>query len=236
LIAHGWNLKRLHRLILTSNTYRMSSIAGRSGSTIDPDDALLWHFPRRRLEGEAIRDAMLACSGQLRLTLGGPPVVPPLGKDELTGLFDADLKWQVTRDGAEHGRRSVYLLNRRTFVYPFFAAFDPPEVMTSCARRMQTTVPAQALTLLNSPLARDQARAFAIRLLRECGEGTDATIQRAWLLAFGRPAASAELSRAAAFVAERMAQAGPPSPERREDAWADLCLALYNSNEFVQVD
>jgi hypothetical protein len=214
----------------------MASSADRSGSTIDPDLALLWHFPRRRLEGEAIRDAILACSGQLRLTMGGPPVVPPLGKDELTGLFDASEKWQVTRDSAQHGKRSVYLLNRRTFVYPFFASFDPPEVMTSCARRMQTTVPAQALTLLNSPLAREQSRAFAVRLFRECGEKTDAMIQRAWLLAFGRPASVAESTRAAAFVAARTAQARSDSSKPHEDAWANLCLAIFNANEFVHVD
>ena len=98
LIAHGWGLKRLHRQILTSSTYRMASVASGPGLRDDPDNTLLWHFPRRRLEGEAIRDAMLACSGTLNPRPFGPPVVPPLGKDELTGLFDARSKWPVTKD------------------------------------------------------------------------------------------------------------------------------------------
>ena len=132
-VEHGWSLKRLHRMILSSNTYRMSSIAAGPGVAADPDDVLMWHFPRRRLEGEAIRDAMLSCSGRLNPAFGGPPIVPPLGKQELTGLFDAHEKWRVTKDALQHTRRSVYLLTLRTFAYPMFAAFDPPEVMTSCA-------------------------------------------------------------------------------------------------------
>src|SRR5262249_34997086 len=150
------------------------------------------HFPRRRLEGEAIRDAQLACSGRLDAKPFGPPVVPPLGKDELTGLFSAAEKWPVTKDTADHARRSVYLLVRRTFTYPMFSAFDPPAVMSSCARRMQTVVPTQALALLNGPLAREQAAAFARRLTRECGEDRPKAISRAWLLAFGRPIGARE--------------------------------------------
>ena len=150
LIEHGWSLKRLHRLIVLSSTYRMASGPTDPAAREDAENRLLSRFPRRRLEGEEIRDAMLACSGQLNLKRFGKPVVPPLGKDELTGLFDARAKWPVTKEVSEHTRRSVYLLVRRTFTYPMFSSFDPPELMTSCARRMQTIVPAQALTLLNS--------------------------------------------------------------------------------------
>jgi hypothetical protein len=228
-IKHGWDLKRLHRQILLSAAYQMRSVAEGPGLRVDPEDRLLWHFPRRRLEGEAIRDAMLACAGTLNPKPFGPPVVPPLGAEELTGLFEARGKWPVTRDPAEHTRRSVYVLVRRTFVYPVFAAFDPPEVMTSCPRRRQTIVPTQALTLLNSPLARQQAEAFARRLRRECG--TDrAAIERAWLLAFGRPAAAEEREHALAFLHARAAA----STDRA--ALAELCLALFNANEFVYLD
>src|SRR5262249_48625166 len=131
----------------------------RNPQSADPDNRLLWHFPRRRLEGEAIRDSLLACAGTLNPKPFRPAVIPPLGADELTGVFDAKRKWPVTKDAAEHTRRSVYVLVRRTFLYPLFAAFDPPEVMTSCPRRARTVVPTQALVLLNSPLARGQARA-----------------------------------------------------------------------------
>jgi hypothetical protein len=244
LVRHGWGLKHLHRRILLSRTYRMSSIADcglriadskdnpqssiRNPQSVDPENRLLWHFPRRRLEGETVRDALLACAGTLNRKAFGPAVVPPLERDELTGLFGARTKWPVTKDAAEHTRRSVYLLVRRTFTYPLFAAFDPPEVMTSCARRLQTTVPTQALALLNSPLARAQSAAFARRLLREGGP----PVERAWLLAFGRAPTAAEAERARAFLQARTAAHGG----EREPAVAELCLALFNANEFLYVD
>jgi hypothetical protein len=241
LVEHGWGLKRLHRQILLSSTYRMGSVAAGRGLEVDPEDRLLWHFPRRRLEGEAVRDALLACAGTLNRKAFGPPVVPPLSAGELTGLFDAKSKWPVTKDPAEHTRRSVYLLTRRTFVYPLFAALDAPEVMVSCPQRARTVVPAQALALLNSPLAREQAAAFARRLLAERGDKPAEVVARAWRLAFGRPPTPAEAERALAFLraradaprgdAEKQAFSSPLGP-----ALAELCLALFNANEFVFVD
>ena len=240
LVDHGWDLKRLHRQILLSSTYQMQSIASAEGMQIDPENRLLWHFPRRRLEGEAIRDAMLACSGNLNLKPFGPPVVPPLSGEELTGLFDSRGKWQVTKDVDEHARRSIYVLVRRTFVYPMFAAFDPPEVMTSCPRRLQTVVPTQALALLNSPLAREQAAAMARRLMAECGTSTGPIVARAWPLAFGHPIHSSEAQRATAFLDGRMSELAKPAVGSNgspyELALAELCLALFNASEFIYLD
>jgi hypothetical protein len=248
---HGWHLKHLHRLILLSNTYQMQSDlsgsrrssapsaikveqktaehAEKRGEKADPENRLLWHWPRRRHEGETIRDSMLACAGKLNSKPFGPPVVPRLAQEELTGLFLAKEKWPVTPDKAEYARRSVYLLVRRTFLYPMFAAFDPPEVMTSCPGRQQTVVPIQALTLLNSPVAHEQARAFAKRLRQECGKQVDdpsdppweKIAARAWLLAYGRPITPIE--------SERIVQ----SLRSGEVTLEQLCLALFNSNEFV---
>ncbi len=229
-VEHGWSLKRLHRLILSSRTYRLRSIAEGPGLQIDSENRLLWHFPRRRLEGEAIRDNLLACAGTLNRKQYGPPVVPPLSAQELAGLFDARGKWPVTKDAAEHTRRSVYVLVRRTFLHPLFASFDPPEVMTSCPRRMQTVVPAQALTLLNSPLAREQSASFARRLLKECGDEPDKLVSRAWMLAFSRLCTATEKERSLAFLHRRIAST------EREIALAEYCLALFNTNEFIYVD
>jgi hypothetical protein len=243
LMEHDWSLKHLHRLIMLSNTYRMSSIADcglqiadskasnsqfaiRNPQSLDPENRLLWRFPRQRLEGEAVRDAMLACAGSLNLKSFGPPVVPPLSKQELTGLFDAGAKWPITKDAAEHTRRSVYLLVRRTFAYPLFAVFDPPEVMTSCGRRARTVVPTQALTLLNCPVAREQSVVFARRLLAECGDRPEKIVARAWQLAFGRPATPAEREHALTFLKKKTLAAALP----------DLCLALFNANEFIYID
>ncbi len=229
-LAHGWSLKHLHRRILLSSSYRMSSVASKADVEADPENLWLGHFPRRRLEGEAIRDRLLSCAGTLNPKAFGPPVIPPLDSQELSGLFDARGKWPVTKDASEHTRRSVYVLVRRTFLYPLLASFDPPEVMTSCARRVQTVVPTQALALLNSPLAREQALAFARRLVKECGDASEKQVSRAWLLAFGRPPTPSESERALAFLRKRSNSA--PC----EAALAELCLALFNANEFVYVD
>ncbi len=254
-IDQGWSLKRLHRLIVLSETYRMQSSADPHAREVDPENRWLSHFPRRRLEGEAIRDAMLACAGTLNAEQFGPPVVPPLSSEELTGLFDAKGKWPVTKDPLQHTRRSVYLMERRTFGYPMFAAFDPPEVMTSCPKRIQTVVPTQALTLLNSPVARQQSAAFAARLARESGDDPKQQVSRAWLLAFARPVAPAELERSLAFLqarAKRLIESGespsahstteeagaqkPSASAAHQAALAEFCLALFNANEFIYVD
>jgi hypothetical protein len=240
LIEHSWSLKHLHRLILLSSTYRMSSMTAGPGLEADPENLWLWHFPRRRLEGEAIRDAMLAAAGRLNAKPFGKPVVPPLGKEELTGLFDAKGKWPVTKEAAEHTRRSVYLLVRRTFVYPMFSAFDPPGVMASCGRRIETVVPTQALALLNSPLAGDQAAAFARRIVADSRGEPGEAVSRAWLLAFGRRITLAERARALEFL-NAGATSGSPSgdstaPAVDESALAELCLALFNANEFIYID
>jgi len=209
----------------------MAGVGAGRGAETDPEDRLLWHFPRRRLEGEAVRDSLLACAGTLNLKPFGPAVVPPLGSQELTGLFDAKSKWPVTKDPAEHTRRSVYLMQRRTFTSPLFAAFDAPEAMTSCPQRVRTVVPTQALALLNSPLVREQSAAFARRLRRECGDGAEDIVPRAWRLAFGRAPTAAEKERAVAFLKRRAEALGSD-----EAALAELCLALFNANEFVFID
>ena len=131
---------------------------------------------------------------------------------------------------------------RRSYLYPMFDAFDPPEVMTSCARRLETTVPTQALTLLNRRVTFEEARAFANRLLKECGEHPMKILPRAWLLAFSRPITKAETSRALAFLRERQKtlmderSESTKSTSWLKDTLTELCLALFNANEFTYID
>lgn len=228
-VAHGWRLKELHRLIMSSSAYQMDSVASEAAVKVDPENRLLSHFPRRRLNAEAIWDAMHATAGTLNCKQFGPPVVPKLTKDELTGLFQAEDKWKITPDITEHNRRAIYMLARRIFLVPMFDVFDPPEVMTSCGRRMETVVPTQALALLNSEVAAEQSRAFAARLQRECSDDQELMLSKAWLLAFNRQITNEERERARAFLG-RASSSGSTQP------LSELCLALFNTNEFVYVD
>jgi hypothetical protein len=242
-VEHGWSLKYLHRLIMLSSTYQQSSVAANATATAqDPENRLLSHFARRRLDAEAIWDSMHASAGTLNLKQFGPPVVPPLTPDELSGLFQSEEKWKITKDPSEQNRRGVYLFVRRTFLFPMFDAFDPPEVMSSCARRMETVVPGQALALLNSQVSAEQSRAFAQRLLKECGDKPDKVLARAWLLAFNRPITKEEKNRSLAFLKQResdLRAKGAPGVTNSSDfqsALTELCLALFNANEFTYID
>src|SRR5262249_15174066 len=137
----------------------------RAPSSVDPDNKLLWHMNRRRLEGEALRDAMLAVSGAQNDKQGGPSIHPEL--PAVLGLTRA--AWPVEGDAAERNRRSIYVFVKRNLRYPFFGVFDAPDSNETCARRNLSTNAPQALMLLNDQLVLDYARHFAGRVLREAG-------------------------------------------------------------------
>jgi hypothetical protein len=256
-----WSLKSLHRLIMTSSTYRQASTPATAKPRLS---ALPGRIPRQRLEGEAIRDAILAVSGRLNPRMGGPSVFPelPQGVETRGG-------WPLTKEATERDRRSVYVFVRRNLRYPFFQAFDMPDTHEPCARRSVTTTAPQALMLLNDDVVLRYAQAFAGRLLREtarppseAGPATDgagqstgydaaAAVGRAYRLAFGRVPQAAEqqlalefLATQAARVRERGASAELALPEPspaglgREEgaALVDFCHALFNANEFVYLD
>jgi hypothetical protein len=222
LVARGWSLKAMHRLMVTSATYRQSSRANPAGQAADPENTLLWHHARRRLDGEAIRDALLAVSGQLNPAMGGPCVFPELPA-ELARLSSKGAAWPVSDHARDRQRRSLYVFVRRNLRYPFFEAFDRPDTNASCPRRAVTTIAPQALTLLNSQLASDAARALAARVAREAGPDPDAQIDRAYRLALARPPDPDEHHLARAFLG-----AG--------QTLSAYCRALLNINEFVYVD
>ena len=224
----GWALKRLIRRLVLSNTYAMSSKpSDGQAEEVDPSNLLLHRMTVRRLEGEAIRDALLAVSGRLDPTLGGPPVpvyltefVVGRGRPEKSGPLD----------GA--GRRSVYTAVRRNFLPTTMLAFDTPTPFSTVGRRNVTNVPAQSLVLMNDKLFYEQSRVWAQRLLREmAGAGTEERLRWLFETAYGRLPAPAEVDSCTATIRElqKLERAGTGPAE----VWSELCHALLNANDFV---
>ncbi len=224
LVARGWSLKAMHRLVVTSAAYRQSSRPRSPAEReADPENRWLSGQNRRRLDGEAIRDAMLVASGRLNPALGGPGVFPTL-PPELTKLSSKGAIWPVSPRIADRYRRSLYVFVRRNLRYPFFEAFDRPDTNASCPKRPVTTIAPQALSLLNSPLSSGAARALAEWLESRAGGSLDAKIEHAYLLALGRRPDEEEKSLARSFSSTHGA------------SFFDFCLALINLNEFVYID
>lgn len=230
LIRRRWSLKELHRLIVTSATYRRSSrwnvdhAITRSIIDSDPDNELLARFPRRRLEGEVVRDAMLQVSGVLNLDTGGPGVRPPLPPEMLKTLLHN--QWEPTPDVEQHHRRSVYVFARRNLRLPIFDAFDRPDANASCARRNESTTATQSLLMMNSKLAVDVAERLATRCLAETNNNVETASTRAFLRCFGRNMDHAERRMIQQFLAAGVGR----------DSLFQLCLGLVNSSEFIYVD
>lgn len=231
----GWSMKAMHRLILTSSTYQLASVPDETWSIAevenwehsmesDPRNYSLGRMNRIRLEGEAIRDAMLAVSGELNPKAGGPGVRPPLPAAVASTLLKN--QWPVTADEVEHTRRSIYLFMRRNLRLPLLESFDKPDANLSCPERSQTTIAPQALHLLNSEFAQDRAQAFANRIQSSASD-TSARITLAYNYAFGRPPSDSEIKAATEFL-----NAEPDTAS----SWTQFCLALLNLNEFVYLD
>ena len=235
-------MKHLHRLIVGSAAYQRRS-DGDSGVAADPDDRLLWRYPRSRLEGEAVRDAALAVAGRLNPEPGGPSIFP-----ELPPGMETRGGWKTSADLAARDRRSIYVFVRRNTRYPMFETFDMPDTHEPCSRRNVTTSPLQALTLLNSKQSLEWAQGFAGRVLQTAGADREKQIQQAFLLAFSRPPTRAERETAEKFferhrdiLSERDQLAVPPKrPADVTDvdaaALVDFCHMLINANEFVYVN
>jgi hypothetical protein len=243
LVRGGWSLKRLHRTILLSATYRQASRHDAAKAAVDPENKLLWRQNPRRLEAEAIRDAMLAVSGRLLSKDSGPSVWPPVPQDLLTaqpGILETkdDKAAQERRQGwyadplEKTDVRSIFLIQKRVLAIPFMEAFDLPESTVSCGRRDCTVVAPQALSLLNSDFTERASVAFAERLRKE---SPDRPVERAVRLALGREPTAAE-SRIAERVLVEHARIHAKKPDPRQAALVDLCRALLNVNEFVYVD
>jgi hypothetical protein len=239
-VRQGWGLKAMHRMIVTSSTYRQSSTYNENVAKVDLQNRLLWHFPRQRLEGEAVRDSSLAVAGLLNDKMEGPSVFP-----ELPPGMESRGGWKVSDDSAERNRRSIYIFVRRNTRYPMLESLDMPDTHESCGRRNLTTTAPQALTLLNSKLTLEWAEGFARRIKVQAGGDSEKQVQVAYRLAYSRLPDQSELQAALSFLQRQQALLSRESPPGRTaplqqgpdssaaGALTDFCHMLLNSNEFV---
>jgi hypothetical protein len=218
----------MHRLMLLSSTYRMSSRPDATQTRLDPENRLLHRMPVRRLEAEAIRDAILAVSGRLNPTMHGSSVLPYLtaymegrGRPN-AGPLDGD------------GRRSIYINARRNFLTPMLLAFDYPSSFSTIGSRGVSTVPAQALTLMNDRFVVQQAARWAERALAEPGRNDTQRIDALYQTAFARPPSATERRDMLRFLKRQAGryECGIDDPR----VWSDLCHVLINVKKFIFID
>jgi hypothetical protein len=217
-VEKGWSIKQMHRLLMTSEAYRMSSqFATEKHMLADADNLLWWRYRPQRLEAEIVRDNILAVSGALNRRMFGKPIFPELPPEVLAST-DKGI-WNNTKDGPEVWRRSVYVYRKRGLPLPFFEVFDLPDQNLTCGRRNVSTVPTQALTLMNNEWVLKQAARFADRVGTEAGPGAAAQVVRAYELALGRKPSAEEERAGVEFLRER--------------TLSDLAHVILNLNEFI---
>ncbi|HRI14925.1 MAG TPA: DUF1553 domain-containing protein [Verrucomicrobiota bacterium] len=216
-IGHGWSVKHLHRVILLSSTYQQSSTASPQALERDRENRLLSRQNRIRLEGEALRDSLLAISGQLNSEMGGPGIFPPIPAD----ITRVSKNWTASATAADHSRRSLYIFARRNLRFPFLEVFDAPDSNLSCPERGRSTTAPQALSLLNSDEVMAAARATADSLAREANTPEE-QINAAYRRILGRRPTASESAASREFLAT--------SP------LVELCRALFNLNAFVYAE
>jgi hypothetical protein len=230
LMADGWSTKAMHRLMMTSATYRMSCVPGDDALATDPGNERLSRFRLRRLSAEELRDSLLAANGTINLELGGPGVRPPLPEEVLATSSRPHDVWPLTPEPS-WTRRSVYMHQKRSIQDPLLAVFDQADIDNPCPVRFATVQPTQSLILFNGDFANEQARRLAERARGSAGSQRERAAA-AIRFAYGRSATEAELDAADRFGA-KLAGEGVTDPDRALDLFA---LMLVNSNEFLHVD
>jgi hypothetical protein len=204
--------------MMTSQAYQMASAYEDAGNAErDPENRFLWKYRPQRLEAETVRDSILWVSGGIDLSVGGPPVFPYVPEEILAS--QAHGVWRNQPDGPDVWRRSVYVYRRRSLGFPFFGTFDLPDPNVTAAARNVSTVPTQALTLLNNPFVLRQAQLFAKRLADEVPDDVEAQISRAYRIALSRPPTKEEAAIALELVESR--------------SLIDLTHVMLNLNEFL---
>ncbi|MFM2163604.1 MAG: hypothetical protein RL325_41, partial [Planctomycetota bacterium] len=231
MVEQGGSLKAMHRLVMTSAAYRMSSVAGDEALAKDAPNELLTRFRMRRLSAEELRDSMLVANGTINAALGGPPVLPPMPKEVLETSSRPNEVWPLT-DRESWTRRSLYIKLKRSLQHPLLSSFDLADLDSPCPVRFATVVPTQSLSMLNGMLTNEESAKLARRVEREFPGDRRAQIVRARELASGRTPAAGEVDEALAFLDEIQRTEGL-SPEKAMDS---LCLVLFNLNEFLYID
>jgi mono/diheme cytochrome c family protein len=229
-MSNGWRMKPLHRLIVTSNAYKMSSRGNPQALAVDPTNDLFWRFEMRRLTAEETRDSILAMSGTLNLKLFGPSVYPEIPAEVLAGQSRPGVGWGHSPP-EDQARRSIYVHVKRSLLLPILEGFDLPETDRSSPVRFSTTQPTQALGMLNSAFVNEQAGLFASRLRREAGDDVAAQVRLALNLATARPPTKHEIESGVKLIV-RLQHDGASS----DAALRDFCLMVLNLNEFIYLD
>ena len=231
LMEHDWSLKRLHRMILLSNTYRMSSAVNEQALALDPRNDLFWRQNVRRLSAEQLRDSVLAVTGQLNEQQFGESMYPTLSAEVLASQSKPGNGWGKST-ASDQARRSVYIHVKRSLSVPMLSAFDFPDTDTTCEARFLTTQPAQALSMLNSDWMQEQAAALLKRVEREVATDLRSQASRCLALTTGRQGSQEDIAELMDLVARLRTKNGLSEDAARQA----MCLVALNLNQFMYID
>lgn len=236
LVDGGWRIKRLHKLIVMSNAFQTTAVSDPVREQLDPATETWWRWKPRRLEAEAVRDGILAASGQLNPAHGGPSVYPVISAAVMASQSRPGLGWKPS-PATDAQRRSIYVFVKRTLPVPELEVLDLPSSESPCEQRMVSTIAPQALTYFNGEFVNAQAKHFAQRLVNDAGPTFGRQIERAFELTVCRPPTSEETAAAFAFLQGHWGDE-PPAAGSAEylRALSSLCVVLLNNNEFVYVE
>jgi hypothetical protein len=234
-IRQGWSVKQMHRLIMNSNTYKMaSSFSQAENLEKDPNNVYLWRFPLRRLEAEGIRDVILSASGKINLQAGGEPFFPSIPASVRDSYRQG--KWVMTKEEPSTWRRSIYAYWKRGLKYPMFEVHDQPDPNVTCEKRNITTVPTQALTMLNNEFVLIQARNLAERVSRDAGGDPVKQVRLLYRIALSREPVQKELEKNLAFFHAQRDYHSARGSDADLEALTDLAHVMLNTNEFVYIN
>jgi hypothetical protein len=253
-VNSGWSIKHIHRQIVLSSTYRQTSKnENLAGLKADPDNKYLWRMNRKRMDAEILRDSMIFAGGQMNQKFHGPMIKIPLEPEVYDLIFtegEPDGLWLANPDPHEHFRRSVYLFNKRNVRLPLLEVFDQPDTLVTCPIRNSSTHAPQALTMLNGPLSQELCLALAANIIDAAGTKQEDWTTLLWQRVLGRIPTPIEQENAMTFLKEQSQRIEAsisdnitlrvPKTSKKQKiapihaaAFSDLCLALFNTNEFV---